>query len=268
MLKILDGKIVRDGIIVKLKKEIESFQSVPTLAIIQVGELEESNKYIQAKKNFAEKIGAGVELVKFDVAVTKGTLTQEIDKLNKDKNIHGIILQLPIPKHLNAYEIIDLIDPNKDVDGLTSNTKFTPATARGVLTLADYYQIEIADKKVVVMGRSRLVGQPIAKLFSARGGEVTVVHSQIENPKEITKTADILIVAIGQAQLIDELYVKNGVVVIDVGITVKDQTLFGDVNFEKVKDIVSAITPVPGGVGPLTVASLFENLVEAYQNMV
>lgn len=265
MPKILDGKIVRDGIIVKLKKEIESFKSVPTLAIIQVGDLAESSKYIKNKKSFAEKIGAEVKHLKFENDISQTALETEITKLNQDKNITGIIVQLPLPKHLDVNIILNMVDSNKDVDGLTENSPFTPATARGVKTLLDYYEIEVINKKVVVMGRSKLVGGPIRNVMQESGAGVQVVHSQTENPKEITKTADILIVAIGKANLIDETYIKEGQVVIDVGINFKGDKLVGDVDFEKVKDIVSAISPVPGGVGPLTVASLFENLVEAYK---
>jgi methylenetetrahydrofolate dehydrogenase (NADP+)/methenyltetrahydrofolate cyclohydrolase len=268
MPKILDGKIIRNEIIVKLKKEIEGFETKPTLAIIQIGDLAESNKYIKAKKTFAEKIGAEVRHVQFAETVLQDEVIVEIQRLNQDESVQGIILQLPIPKNLNSLEIIEMIDPEKDVDGLTLLTKFTPATARGVMALLDYYQIDVVDKKVTVMGRSKLVGGPIAKLLVSRGAIVSVVHHLTENPKEITKTADILIVAIGKPHLIDETYIKEGQVVVDVGITMEDDQMFGDVNFEKVKDIVSAISPVPGGVGPLTVASLFLNLVAAHKNMV
>jgi len=265
MPKILDGKIIRDEIILKLKKEIESFKSVPTLAIVQVGDLAESSKYIKAKKVLAEKIGAVVRHVQFNESISQDEVVVEIQRLNQDTTVHGIILQLPIPKNLNSLEIIETINPQKDVDGLTLLTKFIPATAKGIMAMLDYYKIEAVDKNVTVMGRSKLVGQPIAKALTGLGAKVSVVHSKIENPKEITKIADILIVAIGKANLVDETYIKSGQVVIDVGINFQDKNLVGDVDFEKVKDIVSAISPVPGGVGPLTVASLFENLVEAYK---
>jgi methylenetetrahydrofolate dehydrogenase (NADP+)/methenyltetrahydrofolate cyclohydrolase len=268
MLKILDGKIIRDEIVVKLKKEIESFKTKPALAIIQIGDLEESNKYIKAKKSFAEKIGAEVRHIHFPDTILQDEVIVEIQRLNQDETVQGIIIQLPIPKNLNSLEIIEAVDPEKDVDGLTLLTKFTPATARGVMTMLDYYKVDVVGKKVTVMGRSKLVGGPIAKLLVSRGAQVSVVHHLTESPKEITKTADILIVAIGRPKLIDESYLKEGQVVVDVGITMKDGKMLGDVDFEKVKNLVSAISPVPGGVGPLTVASLFTNLVEAYRNMV
>jgi methylenetetrahydrofolate dehydrogenase (NADP+)/methenyltetrahydrofolate cyclohydrolase len=282
MPKILDGKVIRDEIVERLKKEVGSFKTVPTLAILQIGDLEESNKYIKAKKTFAEKIGAEVRHIQFSDTISQDEVIVEIQRLNQDEAVQGIILQLPIPKNLNSLEIIETVDPKKDVDGLTLLTKFTPATAKGVMTLLDYYKIEIAGKKVTVMGRSKLVGQPVARILADRGAIVSTVNSQTENPKSITTPADILIVAIGKAQLIDDSYVSSGQIVIDIGINMQNvglleevdvagkttATLVGDVNFEKVKDIVSAITLVPGGVGPLTVASLFENLVEAYKNMV
>jgi len=268
MPKILDGKIIRDEIIIKLKKEIESFRIKPTLAIIQVGDLEESNKYIKAKKSLAKKIGAEVRHVKFENTVSRNTLENEIETLNQDKTVHGIIVQLPLPNNLDIIQITNLVEPLKDVDGLTENSPFMPATARGVLTLLDYYNIDVEWEKVTIMGRSNLVGLPIRTALLERGAEVSVVHSKTEKPKEITRAANILIVAIGKPNLVDDIYVKSGQIVIDIGISSKDGKLVGDVNFDKVKDIVSAITPVPGGVGPLTVASLFENLVEAYKNMV
>ncbi len=261
MIKILNGKVIRDEIILKLKQKVSGLSIKPILAIVQVGDLLESNKYIKAKKTFGEKIGVEVRHIQFSDTISQDEVIVEIQRLNQDEIVKGIIVQLPIPKNLNSLEIIETIDPAKDVDGLTLLTKFTPATARGVMTLLDYYKIEVLNKKVVVMGRSKLVGEPVAKLLSLRGASVETVHSQTENPKEITKTADILIVAIGKAQLIDETYIKPGVVIVDVGINLIDDKLVGDVNFEKVKDIASAITPVPGGVGPLTVASLFQNMV-------
>lgn len=281
MLKILDGRIIRDEIMARLKKTVAAMGLRPTLAIVQVGDLEESNKYIKQKKIFGDKVCVEVRHIKFPTRVTKEELVLGIEKLNTDQKITGIILQLPIPIHLNAYEIIELIKPEKDVDGLTNNSPFTPATAKGVMTMFDYYKIDVLGKKMTVMGRSRLVGGPIAKVLAERGALVSVVHSQTENPKEITKSADILVVAIGQPNLIDESYLKAGQIVIDVGINFenmglkeeidvldKKMKLVGDVDFDKVKDIVRAITPVPGGVGPLTVASLFENLVKAAKDMV
>jgi methylenetetrahydrofolate dehydrogenase (NADP+)/methenyltetrahydrofolate cyclohydrolase len=187
--------------------------------------------------------------------------------LNQDESVHGIIIQLPLPSNLDPAEITNLVNSEKDVDGLSENSPFMPATARGVLNLLDYYDLSVEQKKITVMGRSKLVGSPIQSTLLERGALVNVVHSETKNPKDITRSADILIVAIGKPGLIDETYIKEGQVVVDVGITMKDGKILGDVDFEKVKDIVSAISPVPGGVGPLTVASLFQNLNEAYKQM-
>ncbi len=268
MSKILDGKIVRDEIVSQLKEKIAKLNMVPTLAIIQIGNLKESTNYIHQKKLFAEKIGAVVQHYTFPESISEIEIINEIKNLNQDANVEGIILQLPLPKHLDSNVLLELINSEKDVDGLTFHTKFTPATARGVLNLLDYYKIDLKNKKVAVMGQSRLVGRPIAAAISSRGAVVTAIDSHSKNPKDTTKLADIVIVAIGKPKLIDRSYLSKDQIVIDVGITVQDGKLLGDVDFDAVKDIVSAISPVPGGVGPLTVASLFENLVEATRNMV
>lgn len=281
MPKILDGRIVRDQIMADLKKKIGDFKLVPNLAIIMIGDNPDSEIYVKRKIDFAKKIGANAFIVNFP----KGVITQEIllagiDKLNKDESINGIIIQAPLPAPLNWAEAVERVDPIKDVDGVSSvNVKkllennsngLIPATARGVLSLLKYYQIPIKGKKVAVMGRSALVGQPIANVMINNGGTVTVCHTQTVNPEKITREADILIVAIGKPELVGVEYVKEGQVVIDVGINPvinSDGTrkILGDVDFESVKVLVSAISPVPGGVGPMTVASLFQNLVKAFE---
>jgi methylenetetrahydrofolate dehydrogenase (NADP+)/methenyltetrahydrofolate cyclohydrolase len=275
MPKILDGKVVRDEILKKLKREIRISKRNPILAIIQIGNLKESIRYIEQKKIFAEKIGAKVDHIKLSSNTSLGELLNEIDKLNKKKSVSGIIVQLPLPNHLSVYPIVRSISPAKDVDGLNPLSPFTPATARGIVSLLDFYKIQISGKQIVVVGRSNLVGKPTALSLLARNATVTIAHSKTKNLKQITKQADILIVAIGKSQFINEKYVKKGQVVIDVGInfkktalqeeitTNKKQELIGDVDFNRVKKIVKAISPVPGGVGAMTVASLFENLVEA-----
>jgi methylenetetrahydrofolate dehydrogenase (NADP+)/methenyltetrahydrofolate cyclohydrolase len=288
MAKILEGKSARDEIALRLKAEVSGFSMKPTLSIIQIGDTKESGVYIRQKKLFADKIGVDVSHLQFSTDISKDDLINEIEKLNNDSLVHGIIVQLPIPKNLNEQEIIETINPLKDVDGLTSinckllesnsGTGLIPATARGIESLLDYYHIDPSGKNIVVVGRSKLVGKPTAQVLQNRKAKVTVAHSQTENIKEVTKQADILVVAIGKPKFIDSSYVREGQVVIDVGINVdnsklldeqndveKKNTFCGDVDFENVKDIVFAISPVPGGVGLMTVASLFENLVEAYQ---
>lgn len=275
MPKILDGKVVRDEIMAELKKKIEGFKVVPTLAIIKIGDNPDSDIYVKRKLAFAKKIGANAFIVDLNRSRVHldgfGDITQEIletgiEKLNKDKTVHGIIVQAPLPEPLDWMAAVGKISPEKDVDGMHS--KIMPATARGVLSLLNYYDVSVKGKKVVVMGRSFLVGRPIAILMKNNGAEVTVVHSQTKEPEKITRQADILIVAIGHPELVGAEYVKEGQVIIDVGITAvinADGTrkIYGDVDFDSVSPIVFAISPVPGGVGPMTVASLFQNLVES-----
>ena len=302
MPKILDGKVVRDEIMADLKKAVTGLKRVPKLAIVMVGNNPDSEIYVRRKLDFAQKIGALAYVVdlspSLDGEITQKDLLAEIEKLNQDETVTGIIVQSPLPAPLNWFAAVSAVRPEKDVDGLCpDNTKnllanngqgFVPATARGVLTLLNYYQIPLKGKKVAVMGRSVLVGTPIAILLKNHGAIVTVVHRQTPEPEKITRTADILIVAIGQPELVGADYVCPGQVVVDVGITAVNRpvshhlpsptqdsslekeeigghqkvTVVGDVDFESVKDLVAAISPVPGGVGPMTVASLFQNLVE------
>ncbi len=315
---ILDGKIVRDQIAKNLKLKIENLKLKPKLNIIQVGDNSQSNTYIGQKIKFGEKIGAIVELKKFPADISQQSLTSQISTLNSDNSVNGIIIQLPIPNQLDKDELIELIDPKKDVDGLTStnqklleegkidyssfltrhpresedqildqvenDTTIIPATAKGVITILNYYKIPIKDKKVTVVGRSKLVGAPVATLFRNLGAEVTACHSQTLDLKAETKNADIIVVAVGKPNLIGKEHVSPGQVIVDVGINVLDdrlstidysqnnseshqasRKLVGDVDFGQVVKIVKAITPVPGGVGPMTVASLFENLLETYK---
>jgi methylenetetrahydrofolate dehydrogenase (NADP+)/methenyltetrahydrofolate cyclohydrolase len=296
MPKILDGKIVRDGIMADLKKKIGDFKVVPTLAIIKIGDNPDSDIYVQRKLAFAKKIGVNAYIVDLNIIESgeKREINQEelllaVEKLNKDESVNGIIIQAPLPPPLNWAEAVGKVLKEKDVDGMHSD--FISPTARGVLTLLNYYKIPVKGKKVVVMGRSALVGTPVAELMRRNGADVTVVHSQTENPDKITRQADILIVAIGKPELVGADYVKEGAVVIDVGIStvIKNDgtfnrprhqnatpsssdegvrskplaTVVGDVDFESVQDLVTAISPVPGGVGPMTVASLFQNLVDS-----
>lgn len=287
---ILDGKVVRDIVAENLKERIKRFTSKPLLAIVQVGEREDSDTYIKAKKHFAEKIGAEVLHIQFPANVSEELLVKKIQELNRDDETNGIIVQMPLPKHLNEGKIIDVVDFRKDVDGLTSiNLKlllenkrggFVPATARGIITLLDHYNVPIERRQVLVIGRSPFVGKPIALSLLNRNATVMIAHSHTAGLPDLAKDADILIVAVGKVKLIGKDYVRAGQVVVDVGISsesklsigdpkpeneVSSKQIFGDVNFEEVKDIVTAISPVPGGVGPMTVVSLFSNLVEAYE---
>ena len=321
MTQILDGKALNEKIAQKLKAEISRLETLwarppvpenfrfgegplgrrPKLVIIQVGDLTESNVYIGRKVKFGEKVGAVVDHKKFDNGIDKTSLITHISSLNTDPMTHGVIVQMPLPKHIDKDEIIDSIDPAKDVDGLTSrNLKllweakgegFIPATTKGVISLLDEYKIPIEGKHVVVVGRSFLVGKPTFLAFLNRDATVTVCHSHTKNLAQITKSADILVVAAGKPNLIGKEHVSKNQIVVDVGINAIEQVeqgpslktgtqlqelqgrslpnspkLVGDVNFEEVSKIVKSISPVPGGAGPMTVASLFENLLEAYNS--
>jgi len=284
MSKILSGRPVRDKIALSLLQVFEQLERKPHLAIIQVGLNPQSTSYIRQKQIFGEKIGAKVEVFNLPESATSSQIISQIKDLNEDESVHGIIVQIPLPFGLDRQVIIDSIDPVKDVDGLTTTNQdllekgkpqIIPATARGIFELLNFYQIKLASKKVVVMGRSKLVGSPTAKLLALKGAEVSIIHSQTQNPELIAKKADILIVAIGQARLVGLDYIKSGAVVIDVGISrltgerleeeIGSSALVGDVDFDQVKDLVGAISPVPGGVGPMTVSALFENLLDAYE---
>ncbi|MDO8483224.1 MAG: bifunctional 5,10-methylenetetrahydrofolate dehydrogenase/5,10-methenyltetrahydrofolate cyclohydrolase [bacterium] len=290
-LLLLDGRKLRDVGCARLKAIIDEGNIKPTLVIIQVGTVAESGAYIEQKKKFAEKIGAAVLHKMFLESVSEGDLIRAIEEFNQDSSIHGVIVQLPIPERLDKQKIIDTIVWRKDVDGLTSTNKemldsgdkraIIPATARGVLSLLQGYGITVAGKKATVIGRSALVGAPIATLLSREEAVVTVCHKETVNVPELSRQAEILVVAIGQPKFINHEYVSAGQVVVDVGINsvtskpldsaqvekldeeIPKRELVGDVDFEEVKGVAAAISPVPGGVGPMTVLSLFENLLEA-----
>ncbi|MES3005390.1 MAG: bifunctional 5,10-methylenetetrahydrofolate dehydrogenase/5,10-methenyltetrahydrofolate cyclohydrolase [Patescibacteria group bacterium] len=274
MSKILDGKKLRDQLVPQLIKKIRETAYKPKLVIIQIGNLKESNSYIKKKKAFGQKLGALVVHKQYPENISEKEVISDISKYNSDSSVHGIMIQLPIPKNLNGTTIIEAIDPEKDVDGLTAkNTKllfdnteaFVPATTQGIITLLQHNKIDLVGKKVVIVGESTLVGRPTILALLNRKATVTVCHIHTKNLEKETKQADILIVAVGQPHLITPNHVSKNQIVIDVGITVTEKKkVVGDVDYKKVKNIVGAITPVPGGVGPMTVFSLFENLIKSY----
>ena len=262
MAKILEGKKLSISIAGKLVKEIKKLKAAPKLIIIQIGDLPESNTYIRHKKLFGERIGANVLHKKYPEKISGVKLISDIKKFNHDPSVNGIMVQLPGPKNFNVKEVLNTIDYKKDVDGLRGG--FIPATALGAIALLDQYKIQISGKKVVVVGSSNLVGKPLALALVDRGATVTICHKDTKNLPEETRRADILISAVGLPKLITLKHVSKNQTVIDIGITVtKDGKVVGDVDFKKVSKIVRAITPVPGGVGPMTVASLFQNLLKA-----
>ncbi len=277
---ILDGKELSKKIKQEIKEEvsklIEQNTIVPGLAIVLVGSNPASEIYVRNKLKAAAFCKINASLIRKDENITEEALLNLVYTLNQDPKYHGIIVQLPLPKHINEQKIIDAIDTSKDVDGFGALNKgrlfsglkaMESATPHGIMRLLDAYNIPIEGRRAVVVGRSNIVGKPMAMLLLNRNATVTICHSKTQNLKEITKQADILVVAIGKAKYITADMVKEGAVVVDVGTNRIDGVLCGDVDFENVAPIVSYISPVPGGVGPLTIASLLENTVIAYKKI-
>lgn len=269
---ILDGKKLRDKIFEDLKAKLDKMAKKPTLAVILVGENPASQIYVRNKKKTAEKLGINSISIEYPSEITENELLEKIDELNDDENVTAILVQLPLPAHIDKNKVIDKILPQKDVDGLTpynlgklfsgEEPYVYPCTPKGILLLLDEYGIELEGKHVVVVGRSNLVGKPVAQLLLKRNATVTMCHSHTKKLANITKTADIVVSAVGK-NVIGEKMLKSNCVVVDVGIF-KDENgkISGDVDFENVSKIAAYISPVPGGVGPMTIASLMLNTVE------
>ena len=273
MPQIIDGKTISTAIKDELKKEVAENNIKATLAVIQLGNDPASSVYVGNKKKACEYIGIGSASYELPEETTEDELLKLIDDLNEDDSINGILVQLPVPKHIDDRKIIERISPLKDVDGFHPESVgnlcigrdgFVSCTPAGIIELMRRSGISIEGKECVVIGRSNIVGKPMALLLLANNGTVTVCHSRTRNLKEICKRADILVAAVGKPKMINRDYIKEGAVVIDVGIHRMDNgKLCGDVDYEDVSDIVSAITPVPGGVGPMTIAMLMVNCVKA-----
>lgn len=269
---ILDGKKLRDKIFENLKQKLNNMSEKPTLAVILVGDDPASQIYVKNKKKTAENLGINSIVINYPSNISEKILLDKIQELNNDNKITAILVQLPLPKHIDKFKIIDAIAPEKDVDGLTpynSGKLFSgeepyvyPCTPKGILLLLDEYNIELAGKHVVVIGRSNLVGKPVAQMLLNRNATVTMCHSHTKNLSDITKTADIVVSAVGK-NIIGEKMLKSDCVVVDVGIF-KDVNgkICGDVDFASASKIAAYISPVPGGVGPMTIASLMLNTVE------
>lgn len=247
------------------------------LDTILVGDNPASLSYVKGKKKACEEVGIENVIHHLDKDVTQKELEDTVKYCRENPLCDGILLQLPLPSHLDEKKAIDVIGDAKDVDGLhtvsvgklySGSDGFVPCTPKGIMSILEAMGVEISGKRAVVIGRSQLVGNPIAKLLQDQNATVTICHSKTPNIREITKQADILIVAIGKAKFVDASFVKDGAVVIDVGINRVDGKLCGDVDFESVIDHVRQITPVPGGVGPMTICSLLENVMKAYEEKV
>lgn len=276
MAMIIDGKKISTEIKDETKAKVAELKAQGvdiSLAVVQVGDNPASCVYVRNKKKACEYVGINSVSHELPEETTEAELLELIDKLNNDDSINGILVQLPLPKHMDENKVIDAISPDKDVDGFhlmnvgalsTGQKGFISCTPYGIIQLLKRSGIEIAGKHCVVIGRSNIVGKPMSMLLLRENGTVTIVHSKTQNMKEITKQADILVVAIGKPKFVDDTYVKEGAVVIDVGINrQEDGKLCGDVDYDKVEPKVSAITPVPGGVGPMTIAMLMNNCLES-----
>lgn len=274
---ILDGKKTSEMIVKQIAEEVAKLPVPLTLAIILVGNNPASQVYVRNKIKACTEAGIGVRDYYLSENATQKEVLQIIEECNKDDSVNGILVQLPLPCHLEQDLIINAIDPKKDVDGLTVINQgrlfngmeaIIPATPKGVITLLQKYFIELSGKNALVIGRSNLVGKPLALLLLQKNATVTIAHSRTQNLKELAKRADILIAAVGKPYFVTADMVKKEAVVVDVGINKVEGKIVGDVDFAAVKDIASYITPVPRGVGPMTIASLLENVVCCYKMQV
>ncbi|MBD8497730.1 bifunctional methylenetetrahydrofolate dehydrogenase/methenyltetrahydrofolate cyclohydrolase FolD [Paenibacillus arenosi] len=277
---LMNGKVVAQAMREEMKQEVQKLQAAgiqPGLAVVIVGEDPASQVYVNSKHKTCLELGYYSEVHRLPEDTTQEHLLELVGKLNAQSNIHGILVQLPLPKHIEEKAIIDAIAVEKDVDGfhpisvgnmIIGDDSLLPCTPAGVIELLKRYDVEIAGKHVVVIGRSNIVGKPVSLLLQREHATVTMCHSRTTNMKELTKQADILVVAIGKANFVDRSFVKPGAVVIDVGVNRLDNgKLAGDVHFDDVSEVSSLITPVPGGVGPLTITMLMHNTLKAAKSI-
>ncbi len=278
MAKIIDGKVISAAVKERIAGEVAKLKEtsgVPGLAVIIVGEDPASKVYVANKKKACEQIGMLSEEYALPESTTNEELLALINELNNKKEINGILCQLPLPKHLDEELVINSILPQKDVDAfhpqnvgkiMTGDYDFLPCTPAGIMEMLKYENIEVEGKTCVVIGRSNIVGKPMSMLLLHKNGTVTICHSKTKNLKEVCRSADILVAAVGRANFVTADMVKDGAVVIDVGINrLENGKLCGDVDFENVKEKASYITPVPGGVGPMTIATLMQNTLTAFK---
>ena len=271
---IIDGKKLQSDVKERLINKINNISDKLKLVVIQVGDDPASSVYVRNKGKLCNDVGILFEHVKYDDSILEKELISKIDELNNDSSVTGILVQLPLPSSINEDRVLESIKYYKDVDGLTSdnignlfagNDGIVPCTALGVMEILDSVNTDFVGANVVIVGRSKLVGLPLVSLFSRRNSTVTLCHSKTKDLKSITSNADILVVAVGKKEFIDGSYVKDGSIVVDVGINRYDGKLYGDCEFSSVLPKVKYITPVPGGVGPLTVVMLVNNVIKAYE---
>lgn len=277
MANIIYGSEVAKELKAAMKEEIEALKAegkrVPNLAVVLVGNNPASISYVTGKDKACKEIGMESKMIHLDEATTQEQLNALIDELNADNEVDGILVQLPLPAHLSDREVLLKIDPNKDVDALhpinagrlmLKEEGFIPCTPQGIMELLKRMNVDLDGKRAVVLGRSKLVGNPVAQLLMQANATVTVCHSHTQNIEKIAAEADVLIAAIGQARAVKKEWVKEGAFVIDVGVNRVDGKLCGDVDFDDVVDKAAAITPVPKGVGPMTITMLLKNTLKAY----
>jgi len=278
---LIDGKKVSAEVRVCLAKEVKELKEktgrVPGLATVLVGDDPASAVYVRNKNKICRELGFKSFEQKLSLDTSEAKLLKLIKELNSNNDIHGILVQLPLPNQIDSEKILQAIDPNKDVDGfhpinvgklVVGNALLTPCTPSGIIKLLDHYEIDISGKHAVILGRSNIVGKPVSMLLLQRNATITICHSRTKNLEGITRSADILVAAIGRANFVTENMVSKGAIVIDVGINRVDGKLTGDINFEPVSKKASYITPVPGGVGPMTIALLMENTLKAFKKSI
>jgi len=281
MALIIDGtqlsKKVKEQVRLETEKLVLKYNKTPHLVVILVGHNPASESYVRGKEKACQKTGILSTVIRKDESVTNQEMFDLVRELNHDESVHGILLQLPIPAHLDSDLIIASISPKKDVDGFTpenvaklanGNPELVPCTPKGIMKMLEEYQIDISGKQCTAIGRSQIVGKPIASLLLKANGTVTICHSKTKNLNEVASMADILVVAIGRPNMVDDTFVKEGATVIDVGISKVNDVLCGDVDFEKASKKAGFITPVPGGVGPMTIACLLENTLICFKKSV
>ncbi len=271
---IMDGKAVSKIVKEEVKKEIKELNIKPKLLVIIVGKDPASMVYVSSKEKACKQCLIEAETVCLEENASQKDVIDVIEKANKDKNINGILVQLPLPDHIDTEYVINKIDPDKDVDGLTNINQgklvngvkgIVPCTPKGIMRLFREYAVDLNGKNAIVIGRSVLVGKPIALLMLQANATVTVAHSKTKNLVDICKTKDIVVSAVGKPKFVTGEMVKEGAVVIDVGINRVHGTIVGDVDYYEVSEKAARLTPVPGGVGPMTIACLMENILECYK---
>jgi len=277
--KIIDGRkiaaIIKTEIAEEVKTLKEKYKVVPNIITIKIGSDPVSELYLKLRNKACSEVGINSRSIDFEENVTEKEVLSTIDKLNSDKSVHGILIQFPIPKHISQDNLINALDPKKDVEGfhpinlgntLIGNEKIIPCTPLSVLTILEHEKVDLKGKDIVIVNHSNVVGKPLAALFLNRNATVSVVHIFSKDINKYTKNADILVTATGVAKIINKDQVKNGSFIIDVGIISTKDGICGDVDFDSVKNIVGRITPVPGGVGPVTVASSLKNMLTTFKN--